>query len=217
VGVDYDRWLGQVPWRTFNPARFNGWMNFFDTSDGIITDMGCHYTDQMQWVLGTDDTGPVEFEGKAEWPDPAKFMSEVPLSCEARARYANGITGVMYQRKGFADRYIKYIGDEGWIQVDDNSDLVTAEPRSILNLRNTAARGWGDITGHFADLLHCMRNRTPPICHPEVGHRAQTVCLAMTIAMRLERKLKWDPQTERFDDESANRLLWREPRAPWRL
>ncbi|MBI5397112.1 MAG: hypothetical protein HZA91_17580 [Verrucomicrobia bacterium] len=34
-------------------------------------------------------------------------------------------------------------------------------------------------------------------------------------ASALGRKLRWDPVTERFDCEEANRMMWREPRPPW--
>ena len=42
-----------------------------------------------------------------------------------------------------------------------------------------------------------------------------TICQAMNIGLRLGRKLRWDPAQERFDCEEANRMLYREPRAPW--
>lgn len=216
-GWNYDLWLGQVPWRPFVPARVNAWQYFWDTAEGVLTDMGCHYTDQMQWVLDTDTTGPVEFEAEAEFPDPAKFMSDTPLTAVARCRYANGVTGIMYQRGAFKERYIRYIGDEGWIQVDDETDVVTASPRSILRLKGAGGAGWGDASGHIGDLLRAIRSRAPTQCHPEVAHRAITICQAWNIGLRLGRKLKWDPARERFDSEAANRMLWREPRAPWRV
>lgn len=216
-GWNYDMWLGQVPWHPFVPARVNGWQYFWDTAEGIITDMGCHYTDQMQWVLGTDNTGPVEFEATGEFPDPAKFMSDVPVTAVARCKYANGVTGVMYQRGAFKDRYIRYTGDEGWIQVDDETDAVTASPKSILSLRGTGGAGWGDASGHIGNLLNSIRSRTPAQCNPEVAHRAMTICQAWNISLRLGQKLKWNPVKERFDSEAANRMLWREPRAPWRI
>jgi hypothetical protein len=38
------------------------------------------------------------------------------------------------------------------------------------------------------------------------------------IAVRLKRKLRWDPVKEEFiDDEQANRRLSKPSRAPWRL
>jgi len=216
AGWDYDQWLGPVQWRPFVQARVDNWTCFWDTGEGMHTDMGTHYTDQMQWVLGTDHTGPVEFEtSDLVWPDPVKYMSETAISGTFRCRYANGINGVIYQRGGFNDRYIRYIGDEGWIQVDDNTDVVTANPKSILSLKTTGGPSWANAGGHIGNLLASIRSRQPTLCHPEVAHRAQSIVEAMTISARLNRKLQWDPAKERFNDEAANRMLWREPRVPW--
>ena len=218
AGWDYDQWLGPVPWRPFVPGRVNGWPYFWDTGEGMHTDMGTHYTDQMQWVLGTDDTGPVEYEtSDMVWPDPEKWMSETAISGTFRCRYANGVTGVLYQRKGFTDRYIRYIGDEGWVQVDDETDLVTAEPKSILATKETGGVSWANAGAHIQNLLDGIRTRRPTLCPPEVGHRAQSVVESMTISARLNCKLQWDPVKEVFDVEAANRMLYREPRVPWRV
>ncbi len=216
AGWDYDQWLGPVQWRPFVQARVDNWTCFWDTGEGMHTDMGTHYTDQMQWVLGTDNTGPVEFEtSDIIWPDPVKCMSETAISGTFRCRYASGIKGVIYQRGGFTDRYIRYIGDEGWIQVDDDTDVVTANPRSILNLKTTGGPSWAKAGGHIGNLLASIRSRQPALCHPEVAHRAQSIVQAMTISARLNRELKWDPVREEFNDEAANRMMWRESRVPW--
>jgi len=215
-GWDYDTWLGQTPWNPFVPGRVNAWQYFWDTAEGMVADMGCHYTDQMQWVLGTDDSGPVEFEGQGELPDPAKFCSDAPITATMRCKYANGVTGIMYQRGAFKDRYIRYIGDAGWIQVDDDTDIVTAEPKSILDLKESGAVGWGDASDHVRNLISSIRSRRPTSCHPEVAHRAMTICQGWNLSLRLGRKLGWDPAKEQFDVAEANRMLYREPRAPWR-
>lgn len=216
-GFDYDMWLGPVQWRPYVPVRVAQWVCFWDTGEGMHTDMGTHYTDLMQWALGSDDTGPVEFEtSDIVWPNPAQHMSETAISGTFRCRYANGVEGVIYQRGGFADRYLRYIGDEGWIQVDDQTDVVTAHPASILGLRTGASgASWDDSSAHITDFLDSIRNRRQPLCHPEVAHRAQSIVGAMTISARLNRKLKWDPAREQFDNEAANRMIHREPRAPW--
>ena len=217
AGWNYDIWLGQTPWYPFVPGRVNAWQYFWDTAEGIMTDMGCHYADQMQWALNTDSTGPVEFEAKGALPDPVKFCSDTPITGIGRCKYANGVTGMMYQRGAFKERYIRYIGEDGWIQVDDETDVVTAEPKSILGLKGGNGAGWGDTSDHVRNLLSSIRSRTPTICNPEVAHRAMTICEAWTISLRLGRLLKWDPVKERFDLEEANRMLYREPRAPWRI
>jgi predicted dehydrogenase len=217
AGWDYETWLGQTPWKPFVPGRVNAWQYFWDTAEGVLTDMGCHYTDQMQWALGTDNTGPLEFEAEGEFPDPAKSCSDTPTKAVGRCKYANGVEGVMYQRGAFKDRYLKFIGEEGWIQVDDETDAVTANPISILALKASGGTGWGDASDHVRNLLSSIRSRTPTLCNPEVAHRAISICQAWNISLRLGRKLKWDPVKERFDLEEANRMLYREPRAPWRV
>ena len=48
--------------------------------------------------------------------------------------------------------------------------------------------------------------------------RSDTVCHLDDIAIRLGRKLRWDPKAERFlNDDQANRMLTRPMRSPWRL
>ncbi len=216
AGWNYDIWLGQAPWHPFVPARVNAWQYFWDTAEGVLTDMGCHYTDLMQWAVDADQSGPVEFEAKGIFPDATKFGSDTPLTAAARCRYANGVEGVMYQRGAFADRYIRFIGDEGWVQVDDETDLVTTSPTSLLSMKGAGAVGWGDASDHVRNLIQSIRSRRPTLVPAETAHRAITICQAWNLCLRLGCKLKWDPVKERFDSEEANRMLYREPRAPWR-
>jgi hypothetical protein len=52
----------------------------------------------------------------------------------------------------------------------------------------------------------------------EIGHRTATLCHLNNIAMKLGRKLRWDPVKERFiGDNAANDLILPKMRAPWRL
>ena len=95
------------------------------------------------------------------------------------------------------------------------SDLVTAQPASLLSERPSGGVSWSDASGHIVDFLRAIRSRRPAQCNPEVAHRAQSIVGAMTISARLGRKLRWDPVQEQFDCEAANRMMAREPRAPW--
>jgi hypothetical protein len=65
--------------------------SFWDYSGGQMTNFGAHHLDITQWALGMDETGPVEVEGEAKY-HPEKWY-EVPSWCEARYRYANGVSG----------------------------------------------------------------------------------------------------------------------------
>ncbi len=215
-GFDYDMWLGPVAWRPYVRARVAGWIWFWDTGEGIHSGMGVHYTDLMQWTLDRDDTLPVEYEATdLVWPDPKRFMSDLPLRGTFRCRYADGVECVLYQRGTFAERYIRFVGEHGWVQVDDHTDQVTAEPASLLNLRPSRSGGWQNAGDHARDFLDAVRTRQRTLCHPEAAFRSQFICHAWSISARLGRRLVWDPIHERFDCEEANRMMYRTPRSPW--
>ena len=64
--------------------------------------------------------------------------------------------------------------------------------------------------------LDCIKSRKEPISPVETGHRACTVCLITHIAMKLGRKLNWDPDKEVFvNDNEANKMLSRTQRYPY--
>lgn len=215
-GFDYDRWLGSTPWHPYTAARVNGWNYFWDTGAGPMIGMGCHYTDLIQWVMDRDDTGPVSYEGTATW-DPKAF-SETPITADCTCTYADGLKIVIKSSGSFADRYIRFVGTEGWVQVDDGTNLVTAEPKSILRSNVVSKAGYTQTGDHVRNWLDCIKSRRRPIAHAESAHRANTICNIANIGLRLGgRSLKWDPITERFaNDAQANSMLQRAMRQPWR-
>ena len=72
--------------------------------------------------------------------------------------------------------------------------------------------------GHAQNLIDSIRSRRDTVCPAETAHRTNSICQLSDIAIRLERKLRWDPEKEQFiDDPEANRLLSRAMREPWRL
>ncbi len=75
-----------------------------------------------------------------------------------------------------------------------------------------------DSKDHHGNWLDCIRSRQQPIAPVEVAHRACSACLLHHMAMKLRRKLYWDPTRERFKgDDEANGMLSRPQRAPYTL
>ena len=215
-GFDYDTWLGPTPYHPYTNARVRGWNYFWDTGAGPIIGMGCHYTDIAQWGHDSDDTGPVAYEGEAVF-NPDNFY-ETPISGEVRCTYTDGVKLVLRSIGTFAQRFIRFIGTKGWIQVDDQTNLVTAEPKSLLKTRGIAARSWAHTGDHIRNFLDCVRTRERTVCDAESAHRATTICHIASICLRLGSSLKWDPKAERFPgNDEANRMISRAMRAPWTL
>ncbi|MBN1844564.1 MAG: Gfo/Idh/MocA family oxidoreductase [Sedimentisphaerales bacterium] len=216
AGFDYDAWLGPTPHHPYTPNRVNVWYAFWDTSGGVLIAMGCHYTDIAQWGLNQDDSGPVRYEGRASYA--ADSMADTPITCNVRCTYANGVNLILQQTGAFADRFIRFVGTDGWIQVDDETNVVTAEPKSILKTRGISARGWAQTGDHVRNFLDCIKTRRETVCPPEKSHRATTVCHVANIGLRLGRPVQWDPARERFvNDPEADRMLSRAMRPPWHL
>jgi hypothetical protein len=100
-----------------------------------------------------------------------------------------------------------------------NANQMFAEPKSLMKVAikptEIHLKRSESHSGHFLD---CIRTREESVAPPEVAHRSTTLCLLADTAMRLGRKLRWDPDKEEFvGDAEANRTLSRAMRAPWQV
>lgn len=233
--LDYDMWLGSTPRIYYTEHRVHpqhdfsrpGWLRCEQFGAGMITGWGAHHVDTAHWGMDTEYTGPVEVEAKAEFP--ASGLWDVHGPFEVRAKYANG---AIMKISGKYPNGVKFIGTEGWIFVarglysvtasdpvsgNGNSQSLAASDPKIL----TSEIGPDEIHLYESEEQHgnwldCIRTRKQPVATSEIGHRSCTACLVSHIAMKLPRKLYWDPAKERFNnDDEANALASRPQRHPY--
>ena len=224
--LDYDMWLGPAPFVPYSPGFLSfTWKNHFAYSGGMVTDWGAHCNDLAQWAHDSDLTGPVEYEGSAEFPK--EGFCNVPIHLGVTATYADGVKLILHEEKkppvwpnSNTQLAVKFEGTEGWVYVDDGGN-VDAEPKSLLKGRKFGPQQWTDAAnweGHHRNFLDCVKTRAQPIAPAEVAHRSTTTCHVANICLRLGRKLRWNPKVERFvKDTEADRMLARAMRPPWRL
>jgi hypothetical protein len=66
---------------------------------------------------------------------------------------------------------------------------------------------------HMANFFECVKTRELPISDVHTHHRAMTTCHLANIAIRLGRKLQWDPQSQMIvGDQQAQTWQAREQR-----
>ncbi|MHC4507942.1 MAG: Gfo/Idh/MocA family protein [Planctomycetota bacterium] len=112
----------------------------------------------------------------------------------------------------------RFEGTEGWVQADYSSRALTAQPESILKSPIGPDEIHLPLKSEKRDFLDAVKTRGRTLADAEVGHRTNSLCQIGHIAIQVGRKLKWDPDAERFiNDKTANRLLSRPMRSPWRL
>lgn len=228
-------WIGSTPYVCYTEKRVHpqigydrpGWLRCEQFGAGMITGWGSHHIDCAHWAMDTEYTGPVEVSGWAEFPNYGLW--DVHGKFRTEALYANGVKMIVSNE---LPNGIKFEGTSGWIFVSRGSERVTARD-PIDKLKDTRALSAGDpriITSVIApneihlyesrdrhgNWLECVRTRKPPIAPIEVGHRSCSACLIHHMAMKLKRKLYWDPVKERFkNDDEANSRLWRSQRWPY--
>lgn len=234
--LNYDMWLGSTPMVFYTEMRVHpqkgitdrpGWLRCEQFGAGMITGWGQHHFDSAAWGMDTELTGPVSIEAVAQFPKSGLW--DVHGDFMAKAEYENGIT--MLTSGGYPNG-IRYEGTEGWIFVtrgdytasasdpvvkaDNNKSLDASDPKIL-----TSAIGENETRLYVSEEQHgnwldCIRSRKEPISPVEIGHRACSVCLLTHIAMKLGRKLTWNPGKELFEnDNEANSMLSRTQRAPY--
>jgi predicted dehydrogenase len=231
---DYDMWLGPAQWSPYSYKRcasramgtLGMWTFIYDYSlGGLSGAWGIHHVDIAQWGNGTDDSGPVEIAGTGVFPKDG--LTDTAIEWEVEHKYANGVkmihmnsTKAMKRAEQFSLYHrvgILFQGSDGWVFVC--RERIEAEPKSML----TTTFGSEEIhlprsNNHRRNFLDCVKTRNKPICPIESAVRSDTVCHIDDIAMRLGRKLRWNPEKEEFiDDETANSMLTRPMRSPWHL
>jgi predicted dehydrogenase len=233
--LDYDMWLGSTPEVYYTEKRVHpqkdfsrpGWLRCEQFGAGMITGWGAHHVDTAHWGMGTEYTGPIEVEATAEFPEAGLWNVHGPF--EVKAKYENGVE---MKIRGDYPNGVKFIGTEGWIFVtrgaysvtasdptsgDANSKALDASDPKIL----TSVIGPDEIHLYESEEQHgnwldCIKTRKQPVATSEIGHRSCTACLVGHIAMKIPRKLYWDPARERFrNDDEANSMIARPQRHPY--
>jgi len=221
-GLNYDMWLGPAPWAAYTEQRVHpkqgygrpGWLRISDYGAGMITGWGSHHLDIAHWGMGTEYTGPVEIQGEAEFPKDGLW--DVHGAFRIEYTYANGVK-LICADNAKNKQGVLFEGAEGWVYV--RRGAIDAQPKSLLQetIGSDETKLY-ESNNHKGNLYECVKSRAETVAPVEIGHRSCSVCLLGDIAMRLGRKLRWDPVEEGFvGDADANRMLFRPMRAPWRL
>jgi myo-inositol 2-dehydrogenase/D-chiro-inositol 1-dehydrogenase len=234
--LDYDLWLGSTPYVYYTEKRVHpqhdysrpGWLRCEQFGAGMITGWGAHHVDTAHWGMGTEYTGPVEIEAEAEFPKSGLW--NVHGDFNVWAKYENGVD---MHISGKNPNGVRFEGTDGWIFVSRGSVKVTSSDPTSPDVELKALDssdpkildskiGQNEIRLYKSEEQHLnwlnsIRTRRQPIATAEIGHRSCSACLLSHIAMKLPRKLYWDPMNERFkNDDEANSMLSRPMRLPWR-
>ena len=148
-----------------------------------------------------------------------------PSRFNVKATFANGVEIFMTDVVPGApqiDNGILFVGDKHTVFVNrkelrgDGVKLLDDQP--ITEDEMAAIRNGRPVRSHMADFVACCRDRGTPISDVWSHHRHLTTCHLANIALRLNRKIRWDATADRIvGDAEANAFQSRERRKGYEL
>ncbi len=228
-GLDWDLWVGPLPWRAYNrhfqPANFR-WL--LESGGGQIRDRGAHQFSTILWCMNADQqtSFTVEATGRA----PARGLWDCPIDMDVVYHFKDpdwtlewGQPGNKMGKTEFGNCFW---GEHGNLVLEWEGGYRPANPEAV-NFQMPA--GGKEVSrtdeyedfnmNHKADWFRSIREgHLRPAVDIEIAHRTATLCNLGNLSYRLGRKLVWDGKKERVvGDEFANRLLSRPHRHPYVL
>ena len=225
-GLDYDLWTGPAPKRPFteNLVHYN-WHWHWDYGNGDVGNQGIHETDLCMWGLDVGLPSKItSMGGKFLWDD-CKEVPEVLTSVyhypeekkiiqfEVRPWCTNTEDGatvgnIFYGDKGIlvVEGYSKYKTFLGKERTPGKSGDDGQMEASGMN------RGNGGTDGHFKNFIVAVRSHDASILNGpiETGHLSSGLAHLGNIAYRTGRVLTFNPETEKFvNDSEADKMLTR--------
>lgn len=212
--------------------RYYRW--FYEYSGGKLTDWGAHHVDIAMLAVDKlrDDIGNIEIN-PIEVAHPMDFEKGMPtkddqFNCATKfkveLKFADGLT--MHVRDEAPDKGltngIMFEGKEGRFVV--NRGKIVGKPVEQLKEKPLPEDSMEKLYGqpmpknHMDNFMECVKSRKTPISDLQSHNCMLNVCHAINIALRLNRKLTYDPKARKFvGDDLANSFVAREQRKGYEL
>ena len=237
ANFNYDMWLASTPEVYYTEDRVHpqsgygrpGWLRCEQFGAGMITGWGAHHIDSAHWGMGMERSGPVEIWGKAEFPK--EGLWDVHGIFTTHALYSDGVEMIVSNE---LPNGIKFEGTDGWVFVSRGDYQVTSsdpgakgtqakkidasDPKILTSVIGANEFHLPVSTNHHGNWLESIRDNKQPIAPVEEAHRSCSACLLHHIAMKLNRKVYWDPAKEQFkNDAEANKMVSRPQRKAYAI
>ncbi|GAA3925657.1 gfo/Idh/MocA family oxidoreductase [Chitinophaga oryziterrae] len=203
--LNYDRWLGPAPYKPYHPHRVHQtFRGYWDYDGGGLGDMGQHYLDPVQYILGKDNTSPVsvEIDAPQQHPDAVGTWRRITYT------YEDGCQ-IILDGEGTDEKAAYIEGPLGKLYPGFKSDIPDLEKKLAI---------YPEPLPQLTDFTAAVRQRKQFALNEMNGHRSCTLVNMAKIALQLGRSLQFDPVKQVFIyDDGANELIDPPMRAPWNL
>ena len=177
ASLDWNRFLGQVPWRPWNPHQYNNYRLFLDFGGAAMTDLFTHWIDVVHMLLGQDSPKQVSAVGGIYV---ARDDRTAPDTVNIVVNYYGfTVSFASASLDGMPPEHLSFLGENGVLWLSRRRYQFTpkgagAKPVTFEPAEDTL------VASHIRNFLDCCRSRNTPTCPAAVGERAARVCLMAT-------------------------------------
>jgi predicted dehydrogenase len=239
-GLDYDLWIGPVPFRPYTPFwvpwNWRGWLPF---GTGTIGDWFCHVIDPTFWALELD--APSTVQAEVTGYDPAKqgltYPPAAKITFEFPARKDRGPVKIVWHdgnnripkpQDFAADDKVPgtgaiLFGDKGMIMHGSHGGggcrLLPERLMEQYSGKNAPAEKFPRVKSHAGDWIEAIRTGRQAGSNFGYGGPLTQAALLGAIAIRFPgQTLKWDDKQARFaNHDAANAFVHPAYRKGWSL
>ena len=195
--VDWKEFLMGCPMRPFDGKLLTGWYGYREFSDGPIANLGCHFIDLYNYIVGTTlPESCVAQGGTFTWDDEYGFTC--PDQAQAVWIYPEGLMVSYTTNFGNGDgKVLKIYGDEGTMDLTSwqapTYSATGAIKASELPKEATPVPAV-DTPDHFLNWLQCLRTRETTNAPIEAGYQHCVPALMAKLAMDTGRRQIYDAE-----------------------
>jgi predicted dehydrogenase len=231
--LDWDLWLGPLPWRPYNPRYCHGTFRWImESGGGQIRDRGAHVMSNALFFMHADGTGPVSVEAKGTLP--TKGLWDTAVTMEVVYEFKNPDWTLVWSQPGQKVPYFDeekrkawgirdgygavYHGDKDELVVWVGDSQLFTEPKAVNYKLPPGGKDVRRSRDHHEDWFQGIRTGAKTIMNIEAAVATANLCVLGNLSLVLGRKLRWDPKKQEIiGDDEARRLMSRPQRYPYVL
>jgi predicted dehydrogenase len=191
--LDWNRYLGPVRWRAWDPPQYFNFRNYRDFSGGILADKFVHWVDVVHMFMEQD--GPIAADnlgGTFAAHDGRTVQDTINLHLEYPGqwicRYFNTPQAGL-QREG-----IEFCGTQGHLRIDRTKFEFFPPERGAAPLVVECKTDL--VEEHVQDFIVSCRSRKLPKGDGALGHRSAQAAHLGNLSYEQRRRIHFDPDRE---------------------
>jgi predicted dehydrogenase len=193
ANLDWNRFLGPVKWRDWDPQQYWNFRAYLDFGGGQVTDLFTHWIDAVHMFMDQDNpTSAVAIGGIYAYPDGRTAPDTINVLLQYPDQWTATFEATL--APGIKGEGIEMCGTEGKLWIDRRKFIFTPAEKNAEPIQVDAKR---EIAiDHVENFLECLQTRKRPNGDVYVGHRSAQASHLGNLAYEQKRELHFDPVRE---------------------